>query len=395
LPARSGSVKALLVMSFAIGIGLLSSSSTLAACPPSNKTLKITTNGATYTGPCTINTGTSGKAAIIINADNVTLDNFVGISANGSALMIKGANTVTVKNCTFRDSKIGVYLPRGSGNSTSNVTIRDSLIYNTKSDGIQSEAGDVDGSGSTNSNLKILYNTIYNTGTRLYSASYRGHQHGIYIQTPGYTISDNLVYDSNDGSAISVRAAGIVRRNKAFDTYVVPIGYYSNHPAGTGEVLIENNIAYKTNGDLKDGVVAIWKAVGVGSLASTIKVRFNTLVVNGSTNGSWCITINQAVVNSSNVRIYGNLLANQNGSSLPVRYIGDNTTAITPDYGAGKNRQTTSLADFVSPRTGNYHLKSISAAIDAATNIEAYPTLDFDEQNRNNEGYDFGADEYW
>ncbi|KRE64748.1 right-handed parallel beta-helix repeat-containing protein [Paenibacillus sp. Soil750] len=185
--------------------------------------------------------------------------------SNDLGMLISNSNNIQIKNSTVRNITdngnefgMGMYLYRSDNivvdNSVikeltwtgtdfhahaihiyggSNITVKNSQIYNVDGNGITVEAD--------NANVLIDNNDIYNTGRNPFSAS--APYHGIYAKAPDMTIQNNRIHDSLDGSAISMRSTGIVKGNTLYNNKHASIAYWPDYPKGTSNKLdIINNI---------------------------------------------------------------------------------------------------------------------------------------------------------
>uniref|UniRef100_A4WY19 Right handed beta helix domain-containing protein n=1 Tax=Cereibacter sphaeroides (strain ATCC 17025 / ATH 2.4.3) TaxID=349102 RepID=A4WY19_CERS5 len=202
--------------------------------------------------------------------DNTLVRNVTIKDVKGDGLMLRNVSNVRIENVTIENvSGTGIKLSKTG--STRNVEIVDSTINGTGRDGINSgEATGVDHVG-----LKIIGNTISNTGL---DGGSSGLLHGIYLQSSEFLVEDNILINSHDGNAISVRSSGIVRGNHIDGAYKSGIAYYADHPAGaSNKLVIEDNVVVDAGKGGARGDINLLNLPGGSDPVDTIIVRNNTL----------------------------------------------------------------------------------------------------------------------
>ncbi|MFH1722287.1 MAG: carboxypeptidase regulatory-like domain-containing protein [Candidatus Altiarchaeota archaeon] len=141
--------------------------------------------------------------AIIINASHVTLDcngSFIYGSNAGYGVYLNGKSNVTIRNCTFLNYSIGIYISSSSSNNIiEHNTVRLSetglYYYYSHNDTIRNN------SFNSNSDYGIyLYYSNYNE--ILENTASNNQDHGLYIYASNFNIiSKNTAHSNQDGSA--------------------------------------------------------------------------------------------------------------------------------------------------------------------------------------------------
>ncbi len=301
--------------------------------------------------------------------DGTIIRNCVFENIDGDGLQIRNADNLCVENSTFKNISGNAIRFRNSG-SSKGVKIINNQIFNVKSNGILAPENHI--------NTLIKGNQIYNIATDNTSSQFGSPHHGIYFQGFNVVITENKIYDilNDQGNCISIRTYGIISRNELFNATDHGISYYSDHPANSQELLIENNIIYD-NG--KRGINLASNGTTANHIGKAL-IRFNTLVSNSNSS----IGINDALSDVS-FSILGNVLIRTDDkttfifSSLP--YFETNNIKSSVDIG------------FVNFANRNLHITNYSAAVNAAVGIIPFPALDFDGDSRTSSNLDVGADQ--
>ena len=295
----------------------------------------------------------------------------------GRGIQLRNVSNVYIKDCEFYNMRSGGSLGQGtaihlrSSGSTDRVTIDGNLIHDIARDGIKGS------DGASHTNLVIKNNTIFNTGTDDVDGTI-GQCHNIYIQTPGFSIENNLVYNALGGHNLSVRSSGIVRGNVILGNAVKgAIRYFNDHDAGPSDVLIiENNVFYEGTPSALGTypVVSLSWSAAAGKLVSNYIIRFNTIVSNDPARYGFSVQSSQ--FDSKNVEVYGNIIINteNSGRVFDTRYV---------DYNS-RNYTSTTATGFVNAITAPYdfHLTTDSPALGWATGEASFPAFDLDGQPR-------------
>ena len=94
--------------------------------------------------------------------------------------------------------------------------------------------------------LKITNNLIHDVGLTPTPVS-GSPVHGMYIKAQDPYVAYNTVYNSFDGSGISIRSTAVVKNNKIWDTKGDALAFYLQKPAGSSrKSVIENNELFFT-----------------------------------------------------------------------------------------------------------------------------------------------------
>jgi len=165
---------------------------------------------------------------------NVTIQNV----SSGDGITLRDVNNIRIENCTIKNVD-GTGIRLSQGGSTENVTIVNNSITNTGCNGISS-GQDFD-AGFDQLNLQIIGNYI--DGTGLNGSWSNPDYHGMYIQSTDFLIKDNVVFNSKDANALSVRSSGVITGNLVDSADRAGVTYYSDHMTGLSDTLIvENNV---------------------------------------------------------------------------------------------------------------------------------------------------------
>lgn len=206
--------------------------------------------------------------------DNTLVRNVTIQNVKGNGIMLRDVSNVRIENVTI-DNVTGDGIKLSTLGSTSGVTIVNCKISNIGDDGIN--AGQRIEDGVDHPGLKIIGNTIDNTGL---NSGTSGLLHGIYVQTSDFLIEGNVVTNSVDGNAISVRSSGVVRGNYTSDSRESGIAYYADHAAGPSDTLIieDNVIIGSGNGTSRSDIDLLRIPDGQASqTVSTFIIRNNIL----------------------------------------------------------------------------------------------------------------------
>lgn len=170
---------------------------------------------------------------------NLTIENCFITGAKQAGVMLKGCEKIAIRRCVFAGNGLrGIQLSSTGGNR--DVVIESCEIYGATDDGIFAgeKKGLVDQPG-----LLIRRNFIHHVSSNL---SWPGHYHGMYIQSAGASIEDNLVADVVDGNGISMRSSGIARGNTIVRVGKAGLAYFNDHPSGEDRLVIwESNTIFE------------------------------------------------------------------------------------------------------------------------------------------------------
>lgn len=291
---------------------------------------------------CTFKNTILSDGIRIVDANNVIIDSctFYNIEGNGIRLHSSGVSDgVIIKNCTF-----------------------DSIYGN----GVLGHEQHI--------NSQILNNKFNWIGLDTVAASIGQPHHGIYFQGNDFLISGNQIQNiyNNSGNCISVRSNGIVSNNVVSNATKNGIVYFSDHPNVGNSILIENNIVYNCQRGIRI-------SDGGEPYVDSCVVRFNTII----STDYMCVSIGPEL--NMNINIYGNILVRTDGSlnhiwaESPV----NESFNVLSDEDVG-------FYDYIN---NNYHITEQSIAYDFATGLLDFPLTDFENDIRNSNRLDAGADQ--
>jgi hypothetical protein len=295
-----------------------------------------------------------------------------------------------IKNCTFKNTILSDGIRIADAN---NVIIDSCVFYNIEGNGIRLHSSGVSdgviiknctfdsiyGNGvlaqEQHINTQILNNKFNWIGLDTVGASIGQPHHGIYFCGNDFLISENQIQNiyNNYGNCISVRSNGIVRNNVVFNATKNGIVYFSDHPFVGNNILIENNIVYNCQRGIRI-------SDGGEPYVDYSVVRFNTVI----STDYMCVSIGPSL--DMNIDIYGNILVRTDGNSnhiwaeSPV----NETHNVFSDEDVG----------FVNYINNNYHITEQSIAYAFATGLLDFPLTDFENDIRNSNRLDAGADQF-
>ena len=206
---------------------------------------------------CNISDVDNSHAVVIDSSKDVSIERCSIVDVAGgrtnSAINIDYSQRVRVQNNTIRKvhtlgHSAGVRMRYGD----SDITIADNEISDMWGNGIESGGCSSCSNTATvhdhpNPNLVIRRNLIHDVGLTPEPVA-NSPLHGMYIKAQDATVEDNIVYNSVDGSGLSMRTTSTVRRNKVWDTKGEAIAYYGQKPSGPSDtVRVEDNIAFQTS----------------------------------------------------------------------------------------------------------------------------------------------------
>lgn len=184
--------------------------------------------------------------------ENVTVDKLSG-KANLDGIKIRNSTNVVVEDSTISrifspEHSTGIVV---TGSKSANITIKNNHIYNTYGNGIltagcsscaaQQTVHDMPVPG-----LKIINNLIHDTG-KTPKPLEGAPTHGMYIQAQDAYIANNQVYNSFDGTGITIRSTAIVKDNAIWDTRLAGLSFLQSRPPGPSmKSVIENNELFFT-----------------------------------------------------------------------------------------------------------------------------------------------------
>ena len=330
----------------------------------------------------------------IENKRNVLIINNTirGVNGKKSSLRIKNSSRVLVTNNTISGHRY-----KGHGSSilidkgTQQIIIDNNRISDADGNGIATEGSSSKCCPHDNPvpGLVIRNNLIHDVGKYHITTAHSPH-HGMYIKAQDAKIENNTIYNSFDGSGISIRSTGVVRGNLIYNVKGSHIGYWPQKQGGDSEwLLVENNVVYQDSSFPRSSNNEAMIALGGNKTPQFDKfvIRFNTVVAFAGTGRSVAM-INLASDHYPNVRAYANVLADFRGSS--GRYL---TRSNDAKY-LRQNITTTSRDGFRSVSSRDFNVTETHSAVAYATGVENYPRRDKEGRLRDANSLDAGAYAY-
>ena len=202
----------------------------------------------------TINNTVDNEAIDIRFSDNIHIDDLVVDKMSGKD-SLSGVGMWQSTNVTIEDSKFSQIFSAGqsaaisvNGDQSANININDNHIYNTYGNGIVTK-GTSDPANVHDApvpGLIVTNNLIHDTGLTPAPRS-NSPTHGMYIKAQDAYVANNTVYNSFDGSGISIRSTAVVKNNKIWDTKGDALAFYQQKPPGSSKKsVIENNELFFT-----------------------------------------------------------------------------------------------------------------------------------------------------
>lgn len=293
----------------------------------------------------TINNTVNGDAIDISYSNNVYVDDVVidKITGGGNGVLIRQSTDVIVEDSEFSrifspghsgGIKIATVWPLAIADRppSANIIIDNNHIYNVWGNGIETGGASRPADPYVHDlpvpGLKITNNLIHDTG--LTPTPVAGSPtHGMYIKAQDAYIANNTVYNSFDGSGISIRSTAVVKNNKIWDTKGDALAFYQMKPAGPSmKSVIENNELFFTkNRPEGSGGASLLKFSWVKDknplFYDTFEVRNNKLSICEDITGTPPLIYAEPFVNLTFV---GNHLVDHRkntkffSSNYPVRY---------------------------------------------------------------------------
>ncbi|MEM8719354.1 MAG: right-handed parallel beta-helix repeat-containing protein [Cyanobacteria bacterium P01_G01_bin.39] len=200
----------------------------------------------------TINNTVNNDAIDIRYSDDVHIDNVVIDKVSGGN-NLNGVGMWQSTDIIVEDSKFSRIFSSGQsagikiapGKLSANITIDNNHIHNTYGNGIVSDGSSQPKNLYVHDNpvpgLKIINNLIHDTGLTSSPAS-NSPTHGMYIKAQDPYIANNTIYNSFDGTGISIRSTAVVKNNKIWNTTGTALAFNQMKPAGSSrKSVIENN----------------------------------------------------------------------------------------------------------------------------------------------------------
>jgi hypothetical protein len=294
--------------------------------------------------------------------DGLIIENCTFLGTEGTALTLREADNVIIRNNSFQDILgNGITLDGSAG--MSGIQILDNHLQDIWGNGINVK--------EAHAGVLIEGNTILRSGLDLNGAAQGKPHHGIYMMGPDFLISGNRIDTiiNPNGHGISVRSDGRITGNIVSGATKSGISYYSDHPS-SGSLKVENNIVYGSN---RYGVSLVSNDQSSYHIDSAL-IRFNTLVTSDQASmkvGSGAGDIG--------VKVYGNLMLRSDGGGLFLYQPGGDADIQLYEL----NLQTDADPGFVDYGNDDYHISPGSAAaLFDVSGAEAFPADDVDQELR-------------
>ena len=292
-----------------------------------------------------------GHSPHLLFADRTNSVNRIHLDGGSGTARI---NYVTIEGLHIENAYNGVKFE-----CASNIVIKDNRIHDTLFAAIL-------GRGTR---ITITQNTIYHTGDFSDSA----HTHGIYLTGQYYTITNNIIYDTN--------LYGMHLAAYPYDAAKDPSTDY----AGFGNSLVSGNtIAYTFSG----GAV-LWNA-GAGNAFMQNNIFENNLCLQNSRRGRELFTCLTGLGGGFTAIVRNNLCWQTSPRPTDCFHL---SFAVTGTMTSNPNLVN---APETLPASPNFHLKATSSAAIDRGSLSGYVTVDIDGKPRPREaGYDIGAYEFF
>jgi hypothetical protein len=293
--------------------------------------------------------------------NNGIIRNNVFRNQEGYGMQVADLNRLTIENNEFYGmGNTAIKLRSTQSMGTKDVLIQKNFFHDMPATAVLT--------GEPNTGTKILNNKFVRVANNRYAFP---NQHGIYLKGPDYLVEGNVFDGIANSNGISVRTAGVIRGNLVKNANKRGIKYYSDSKSvGSGLLVIENNVCVNNT----EGGISFKE--GEGIKISHAIVRFNTLVNNGS---GVEIGLN---MESLNVEVYGNIIVAENKDYFVFESPADLTI---------QNITSQSDIGFQSYISGDFKLKSASAAFRSVRGIPGLPPHDFEGNSMGKEPYNAGA----
>ncbi|MCP4170986.1 MAG: DUF5123 domain-containing protein, partial [Fuerstiella sp.] len=332
---------------------------------------------------------------------NPVIDGFT--LSNGSDGVKKFQTSIIVKNCIIEDNERGI----NSWHQSGSITVEDTIIRNNITAG--NGAGIYIYGGGPHS---ISGSTITN------NESTGGTGGGIWVRLPILTIENTTISNNKTPGGAFMGGGGIWSRQSTLNLDKVTIKSNTTEGAGGGLYLTDWSVVTMTNSNVVDNTAS---GTGGGLYLgnyndSPINLTMNNCTVSnnnltdttdGEGGGIYTFRLSNVTINNS--IFWGNKAAGLVSAHEAYASLGaTNTFSFTSSVVMNiRNNFTASGGNidfdancinadpmFVDSANGDYHLKSISPAIDQGTATDA-PADDIDGDDRpDGTGYDMGADEF-
>lgn len=237
------------------------------APPPAQNGGPCSHDGRQY-GQCYIDQAWTGAVRLIDPVDTLVLNSSITNAVSAPCLLVRNADGIDLINLSIQGcDESGIRVSNQS--SSRNVRIIGGTIDDTGrgpgANGSCINAGQPPSGGHPN---LVIENTVID------DCGFDDLDHGIYVQTPGYIIRNNVVLDSS-GNGISIRSSGLVEGNSVRGSIAAGkarIRYFNDHPcAPGGEVVIRDNDVNYGAGD--QDISLLWSSGNDGFACDRYRIE--------------------------------------------------------------------------------------------------------------------------
>ena len=201
------------------------------------------TIGLVGEGDDTIINGGGTASVIVIFCDNVTLSSLTirngGEVVNGKGVVINGCSNITITNCIFEQTYIGISLLPHRGNPTENCDIIDNIFRENDGDGIYVEdgAGNRIESNTFSENEKIGMQLEGGMGNIIRSNTMTANDGGIMLVRCNDTqVSGNRITDTNEAIYVEDSSGCTLTGNTCRDNWAGLYLVSSNNNSIAGNI---------------------------------------------------------------------------------------------------------------------------------------------------------------
>lgn len=285
---------------------------------------------------------------------------------DGGELYISDVDSVTVRNCVFKNQKKnGIRI--GFGGEASHITVENCSFQDIGYNGVDSHEDAPNG---------IIRNCSFQDCALSDIGAVMGQpHHAIYWKGKDVQILNNEIRTEkqNYGNGISHRSSGTISGNVIYNAKKYGIMCFADHPGGDS-LFVENNFLINcSNG------IGLTTPGNLDNHSENIHVRFNSLY----NSNTYSIFVAPEYETTTDVQIYANIIVQPKERYIQTYYSLTEFLNLTKVEDIG----------FVDPENGDLHLKSGSIAIDYCVGLLNYPLVDIDGDLRMSNNLDAGADE--
>lgn len=277
--------------------------------------------------------------------------NLIDSCLYGGIVLGSGAG---IANCSLVDELNTIGIAIRSETRMNSCYIRNNTILHTLCDGIRTSENVYNSQILNNEIAFVAYDGI---GARPVNGD-----HGMYLQGPDVLVEGNNVHDildscggaGCDGVGISIRTTGRITKNIIHGCINSGIAYFNDHPGGTKDFYITNNLVYDNTR------TAIYVATGCPeSVPDSIHIYHNT-VISQPVQALWHHACPLGFYDYAGYKdVIGNILIYE-GVADSTHFIFNNTGVVNALY----NIKDSSDAGFVNFAARDLRLSASSAAVD-------------------------------